>query len=78
MSKETLSTSEETKKETPKHVNALEEKYKEETKQEPHATRLDPDNIKEIFSSASLILSNNLSISSKCCGCSPIPTGWFR
>ena len=32
MSKETLSTSE-TKKETPKHVNALEEKYKEEAQQ---------------------------------------------
>ena len=47
MSKETLSTSE-TKKETPKHVNALEEKYKEEAKQEPHAKRLDPDNIKEM------------------------------
>ena len=46
MSKETLSTSE-TKKETPKHVNALEEKYKEEAKQEPHAKRLDPDNIKD-------------------------------
>ena len=47
MSKETLSTSE-TKKETPKHVNALEEKYKEETKQDPHATRLDPDNIQDM------------------------------
>ena len=35
MSKETLSTSE-TKKETPKHVNALEEKYKEQAKEEPH------------------------------------------
>ena len=47
MSKETLSTSE-TKKETPKHVNALEEKYKEEAKQEPHAQRLDPDNIQDV------------------------------
>jgi len=44
MSKETLLTSE-TKKETPKLVNALEEKYKEEAKEESHATRLDPDNI---------------------------------
>ena len=44
MSKETLSTLEE-KKATPKHVNGLEEKYKEEAKEEPHATRLDPDNI---------------------------------
>ena len=50
MSKETLSTSEETKKETPKHVNALEEKYKEEAKEEPHAKRLDPDSIKEMIS----------------------------
>jgi co-chaperonin GroES (HSP10) len=47
MSKETLSTSE-TKKDTPKHVNALEEKYKEEAKQEPHAKRLDPDNIQDV------------------------------
>ena len=47
MSKETLSTSE-TKKETPKHVNALEEKYKEEAQQEPHAKRLDPDNIQDV------------------------------
>ena len=46
MSKETLSTSE-TKKETPKHVNALEEKYKEQAKEEPHAKRLDPESIKE-------------------------------
>ena len=44
MSKETLSTSE-TKKETPKLVNALEQKYQEEAKEESHATRLDPDNI---------------------------------
>ena len=49
MSKETLSTSE-TKKETPKHVNALEEKYKQEAKEEPHAKRLDPENIKEMVS----------------------------
>ena len=48
MSKETLSTSEPKKTETPKHINALEEKYKEEAKQEPHAKRLDPDNIKEM------------------------------
>ena len=48
MSKETLSTSE-TKKETPKHVNALEEKYKEQAKEEPHAKRLDPDNIGELL-----------------------------
>ena len=48
MSKETLSTSEETKKETPKHVNALEEKYKQEAKEEPHAKRLDPESIKEM------------------------------
>ena len=47
MSKETLSTSE-TKKETPKHVNALEEKYKEEAQQEPHAKRLDPENIQDV------------------------------
>ena len=47
MSKETLSTSE-TKKETPKHVNALEEKYKEQAKEEPHAKRLDPESIKEM------------------------------
>ena len=48
MSKETLSTSE-TKKETPKLVNALEEKYKEEAKEESHATRLDPDNIGDLL-----------------------------
>ena len=47
MSKETLSTSE-TKNETPKHVNALEEKYKEQAKEEPHAKRLDPESIKEM------------------------------
>ena len=47
MSKETLSTSE-TKKETPKHVNALEEKYKEEAQQESHAKRLDPENIQDV------------------------------
>ena len=47
MSKETLSTSE-TKKETPKHVNALEQKYKEQAKEEPHAKRLDPESIKEM------------------------------
>ena len=40
MSKETLSTSEPKKTETPKHINALEEKYKEEATQEPHAKRL--------------------------------------
>ena len=45
MSKEMLSTS----KEIPKHKNALEEKYKEE-KPEPHAKRLDPDNIKDMVS----------------------------
>ena len=47
MSKETLSTSE-TKKETPKHGNALEQKYKEQAKEEPHAKRLDPESIKEM------------------------------
>ena len=47
MSKETLSKSE-TKKETPKHVNALEQKYKEQAKEEPHAKRLDPESIKEM------------------------------
>ena len=47
MSKETLSTSE-TKKEIPKQVNALEEKYKQQAKEEPHAKRLDPENIKEM------------------------------
>ena len=41
MNKETLSTSE---KEVPKTRLALQEKYKEE-KSEPHAKRLDPDNI---------------------------------
>ncbi len=40
---ETLSTS----KEVPKTRLALEEKYKNEPK-EPHAKRLDPDNIQEI------------------------------
>ena len=35
-------------KETPKHVNALEEKYKEEAQQEPHAKRLDPENIQDV------------------------------
>jgi hypothetical protein len=40
---ETLSTS----KEVPKTRLALEEKYKNEPK-EPHAKRLDPDNIKEM------------------------------
>ena len=47
MSKETLSTSE-TKKETPKHVNALEEKYKEQAKEEPHAKRLDPEILRKV------------------------------
>ena len=42
---ETLSTS----KEVPKTRLALEEKYKNE-EQEPHAKRLDPDNIKEMVS----------------------------
>ena len=41
---ETLSTS----KEVPKTRLALEEKYKEEKKEESHAKRLDPDNIKEM------------------------------
>ena len=40
---ETLSTS----KEIPKTRLALEEKYKNEPK-EPHAKRLDPDNIKDV------------------------------
>ncbi len=40
---ETLSTS----KEVPKTRLALEEKYKNEPK-EPHAKRLDPDNIKDV------------------------------
>ena len=44
MTKETLSTSE---KEVPKIRLALEEKYKEQPS-EPHAKRLDPDNIKDI------------------------------
>ena len=48
MSKETLSTSEPEKTESPKHINALEEKYKEEAKQESHVKRLDQDNIKEV------------------------------
>ena len=43
MNKETLSTS----KEIPKTRLALEEKYKNEPK-EPHAKRLDPDNIKDV------------------------------
>jgi hypothetical protein len=43
---ETLSTSD---KEVPKTRLALEEKYKEE-KSEPHAKRLDPDNIKDMVS----------------------------
>jgi len=43
---ETLSTS----KEVPKTRLALEEKYKEEKKEESHAKRLDPDNIKEMVS----------------------------
>ena len=36
------------KTENPKHINALEEKYKEEAKQESHVKRLDQDNIKEV------------------------------
>ena len=42
MSKETLSTSE---KEVPKIKLGLQDKYDAEKKEEPHAKRLDPDNI---------------------------------
>ena len=42
MSKETLSTSD---KEVPKIKLGLQEKYEAEKKEEPHAKRLDPDNI---------------------------------
>ena len=43
--KETLSTSE---KEVPKTRPALQEKYDQEKKEEPHAKRLDENNIKEV------------------------------
>ena len=43
--KETLSTSE---KEVPKTRLALQEKYDKEKKEEPHAKRLDENNIKEV------------------------------
>ena len=43
---ETLSTS----KEVPKTKLALQEKYDQEKKEESHAVRLDPDNIKEMVS----------------------------
>ena len=46
MSKEQLSTSKE--KEVPKIKLALEEKYEQEKKEEPHAKRLDENNIKEV------------------------------
>ena len=42
MNKETLSTS---KEEVPKIKLGLQEKYNQEKKEEPHAKRLDPDNI---------------------------------
>ena len=42
--KETLSTAE---KEVPKTRLALQEKYDQEKKEEPHAKRLDENNIKE-------------------------------
>ena len=45
MNKETLSTS---KEEVPKIKLGLQEKYDQEKKEEPHAKRLDPDNIKEM------------------------------
>ena len=45
MNKETLSTSE---KEVPKTRLALQEKYDQEKKEEPHAKRLDENNIKEV------------------------------
>jgi len=48
MSKETLSTSE-TKKETPKHVNALEEKYKEQKVESvEEVKRVDETNVSDI------------------------------
>ena len=43
MNKETLSTSE---KEVPKIKLGLQEKYDQEKKEEPHAKRLDENNIK--------------------------------
>ena len=45
MNKETLSTSE---KEVPKIKLGLQEKYDQEKKEEPHAKRLDENNIKEV------------------------------
>ena len=46
MKKETLSTSETPKAEVPKHINALEEKYKEIKKNAPEEKEpLNPDNI---------------------------------
>ena len=42
---ETLSTS---KEEVPKIKLGLQEKYDKEKKEEPHAKRLDPDNIKDM------------------------------
>ena len=45
MSKETLSTSE---KEVPKIKLGLQDKYEAEKKEEPHAIRLDQDNIKAV------------------------------
>ena len=47
MSKETLSTSEPIQKETPKHVNALEEKYQKERLTGEAKAPLHPDNISE-------------------------------
>ena len=44
MKKETLSTS----KEVPKIKLGLEDKYEQEKKEEPHAIRLDQDNIKDV------------------------------
>ena len=45
MNKETLSTSE---KEVPKIKLGLQDKYDQEKKEEPHAKRLDENNIKEV------------------------------
>jgi co-chaperonin GroES (HSP10) len=45
---ETLSTLKEKEKEVPKIKLALEEKYEQEKKEEPHAKRLDQDNIKDL------------------------------
>jgi len=47
MNKETLSTS---KEEVPKIKLGLQEKYDQEKKEEPHAKRLDENNIKEVES----------------------------